>query len=79
MSRIVRVSRKYAIYLPKSIVKELGIRGSDRFNIEVRDRELIPKPLPKLFRKRRYWGKISFEEVERDSEELMKIIESENC
>ncbi len=78
MSLVVRVGKKYAIYLPKSLVKELGIKEGDKYIIEVRDRQIILKPLPGLFKERKYWGKISLEEIEKDSEELIEIVESED-
>jgi len=76
MSLIVRLGRKNAIYLPRQVVEKLRLREGDRLVVELRDREIVLKPLPRIFDEEiEYWGSASIEEIERESEELMKYAE----
>lgn len=76
MSLIVRLGRKNAIYLPRQVVEKLRLREGDRLVVELRDREIVLKPLPRIFDEEiECWGSASIEEIERESEELMKYAE----
>ncbi len=79
MSLIVRLGRKNAIYLPRQVVEKLKLREGDKLAIELRDREIILRPLPRLFDGGiEYWSSTSTEEVERVSEELIEHAEKED-
>jgi len=77
MSLISRVGRKYAIYLPKKVVEELGISEGDTIVISIKDNKIIIRPIKKFLRRRNYWSKTSVEEVEKDSEEITRIAEKD--
>ena len=77
MYQIVRVGKRNALYLPKRITEALGIKEGDKLMLEVRDNMIILRPLPKLFRERKYWSETTINEFERESEELVVIAEDE--
>ncbi len=73
MSLIVRLGRKNAIYLPRQVVERLRLREGDKLVIELKDHEIILRLLPRLFDEEvEYWSSITVEEIERESEELIK-------
>lgn len=69
----VKVGKKYAIYLPKSIVEELDIREGDYILLTVRRGEILLKPIKRAV-PIKPWATITFEEVEEVGEELSKRI-----
>lgn len=77
MSLVVRVGRKYALYLPKEVIKKLGLREGDRLLLSIRGNELVLRPLPRLFRERGYWAETTVEEFEEESEELTRMSEED--
>ncbi len=66
-----KVGKKGAIYLPKRVMKELGIKEGDRVLIRVDDDKLtlefVPDPLSLALRTRK-WAKTTVEEFEAESE-----------
>ncbi len=68
----IQVGKKYAIYLPKKIVKEMGIREGDVLVVQVRGKELILRRIEKELRAVRPWAKIKAEEVEKVGEEITR-------
>ena len=77
MSQIVRVGKRNAVYLPRSVTEALGIKEGDKLRVMVRDNTIVMRPLPRLFEKRRYWASTTIEEFEAESEELIEDIERE--
>jgi len=77
LSLVVRVGRKYALYLPKEVIKKLGLREGDRLLLSIRGNELVLRPLPRLFRERGYWAETTVEEFEEESEELTRMSEED--
>ena len=77
MSQIVRVGRRNAVYLPRSVTEALGIKEGDKLRVMVRDNTIVMRPLPRLFEKRRYWASTTIEEFEAESEELIEDVERE--
>jgi len=75
MSQTVRVGRKNAVYLPKSVVEALGIKEGDRLQVVVKDNAIVMRPVPRLFVKRRSWASTTIEEFEAESEELAEELE----
>ncbi len=71
------MSRKLAIYIPKAVAEQLNISEGDKLLLEVRDGKIILGPIPKLIARRRYWSETTVEEVEAESEELIKLSEGE--
>ena len=68
-----RVGRKGAIYIPRSILRQLGVEEGDQVVIRVEDEkrlilEFIPDPFL-LAARRKPWARASVEEFERESEE----------
>lgn len=68
---VSRVGKKGAIYLPKSIIKLLGINEGDKVLMKVEGNKLIlefiPDPLS-LALKVKKWTKITVKEFEKESE-----------
>ncbi len=77
MGQVVRVSKKLAIYIPRAVAKQLNISEGDKLLLEVRDGKIILGPMPKLLVKRRYWSETTIEEIEAESEELIRLSEGE--
>jgi len=69
---ISRVGRKNTLYLPKEVVRRLGIREGDRVVMRIEDGrlilEFISDPLTLALRSER-WAKTTVEEFERESEQ----------
>jgi len=78
MKQIRLIGKKYAIYIPRKIAKQLNLKEGDKVLISVQEDKIIIKPLKRLFIKRKYWSETSLQEIERESEELSKMIEDED-
>ena len=69
---VSRVGRKNTLYLPKEVVRRLGIREGDRVVMRIEDGrlilEFISDPLTLALRSER-WAKTTVEEFERESEQ----------
>ncbi|BES80479.1 AbrB/MazE/SpoVT family DNA-binding domain-containing protein [Pyrodictium abyssi] len=68
-----RVGRKGAIYIPKGILRRLGVEEGDQVVIRVEDEkritlEFIPDPFL-LAARQKPWARTSVEEFEKESEE----------
>jgi len=72
---VSRVSKKHAIYLPKKIVKELGISEGDKVLIDIEEGKIIIKPVKKFLKKVDYWSKITIGEIESEGEKITKEAE----
>lgn len=77
MGLVVRVGRKYAVYLPREVVERLGLREGDRLLLSIRGDELVLRPLPRLLRERGYWAETTVEEVEAEGENLTRLAEED--
>ena len=77
MYLVSRVGRKYAIYLPKSIVRELNISEGDRVIITLEEGKIIIKPVKKFLSRKKYWTEISAEEIEEEGENLTRFAEND--
>ena len=73
MSLVVRVGRKRAIYIPRSVAEELGVREGDKMVLEVVDGKIVLTPV-KPRGVKRFWGEVSVKEVEEVGEEITKEI-----
>ncbi|MHA1859826.1 MAG: AbrB/MazE/SpoVT family DNA-binding domain-containing protein [Candidatus Asgardarchaeia archaeon] len=69
----VRISKKFTLYLPKAIVKAVGIKEGDFVRIKVEGSriilELVQNPFD-LALKGPKFAKTTFKEFEKDSEEM---------
>ncbi|MCD6381179.1 MAG: AbrB/MazE/SpoVT family DNA-binding domain-containing protein [Candidatus Odinarchaeota archaeon] len=69
----VRISKKFTLYLPKAIVKAVGLKEGDFVRIKVEDSriilELVQDPFD-LALKGPKFAKTTFKEFERESEEM---------
>ena len=68
---VSKVSKKGAIYLPKRVMRELGVRVGDRVLIRVEGNKLVlefvPDPLLLALRVNK-WAKTTVDEFEAESE-----------
>jgi len=68
---VLRVGKKGAIYLPRSIIESLGINEGDKVLVEVKGNKLIlefiPDPLSLALRTRK-WTKTTVREFEKETE-----------
>ncbi|AHC52203.1 AbrB family transcriptional regulator [Sulfolobus acidocaldarius SUSAZ] len=69
MAKVLRVGRKYAIYIPKEIVDEMKIKEGD---LLVVTREGDKITLVPLKRPTGYWAEIDADEVEKVGEEITR-------
>ncbi|BFI76491.1 AbrB/MazE/SpoVT family DNA-binding domain-containing protein [Sulfurisphaera ohwakuensis] len=71
MNRIIKIGKKYAIYIPKDIANTLNLKEGDKLVLVVKDDriELIPVRKPS-----KYWAEISPEEVEEVGEEISRSL-----
>ncbi len=75
MVRTIRIGKKYAIYLPKTIVDRLGLHEGDRLIVEIGKDKIIFRTLPRLLKERRYWSETTVDEFEEESKELLDAAE----
>ena len=68
---VVKVGKKGVVYIPKQVIKSLGISEGDRVIMRINGRrlilEFIPDPLALALKVKR-WSKTTAEEFERESE-----------
>lgn len=65
-----KVAKKYALYPPKSIIKQLGLREGQTVAYELTGRQLVVKPIEDPFElalKSKKWAKTSVREFEAES------------
>ena len=68
MSRIVRIGRKLAIYIPKDVAESLELREGDSMILEVIDGKIVLTPV-KPVKRHEFWG-----EVEEVGEEITRKV-----
>ena len=81
VSRIVRVSKKNTIYIPKDIAEKLGISEGAYLELRVERDKLVAIPIPDPFwlaLRGPKFAEVSIEDIERISEEEQKKFETEN-
>ncbi|RLE97637.1 MAG: AbrB/MazE/SpoVT family DNA-binding domain-containing protein [Thermoprotei archaeon] len=69
----VRISKKFTLYIPKTIAEAAGIKEGDYVKIKVEDSKIILEPIPDPFElalKGPKFAKTTFEEFEKESEEM---------
>ena len=69
----VRISKKFTLYLPKAVVEAVGLKEGDFVKIKVNGSKIILEPIPNPFDlalKGPKFAKITFEEFEKESEEM---------
>ena len=77
----VRLSKKNTIYIPKSIADAVGIKEGSILKLRVENSRIIIEPIPDPFDlalKGTKFAKISFEEFEKESEEMQNELFGEN-
>ena len=77
----VRLSKKNTIYIPKSIADAVGIKEGSILKLRVENSRIIIEPVPDPFElalKGTKFAKISFEEFEKESEEMQNELFGEN-
>ena len=73
----VRVSRKFTIYIPKAIAEAVGLKEGSIVKLKVEGSKIILEPVPDPFEyalKIRKYAKTTFEEFEKESEEMQDEI-----
>jgi len=71
----VRVSKKYTLYIPKAIAEAVGIREGDIVEFRVKGSRIIVEPALDAFGfalKGPKFARTTFEELERESEEMQR-------
>ncbi|EWG06485.1 MAG: hypothetical protein ASUL_09359 [Candidatus Aramenus sulfurataquae] len=71
MAKIIRVGKKFAIYLPKEIVEEMKIKEGDLLMVVKEGDKISLIPLKKPTK---YWAEINADEVEEVGEEITKSL-----
>ena len=69
----VRVSKKNTLYIPKAIASAVGLKAGGFVKLRVEGSKIIIEPIPDPFElalKGSKFAKTTFEEFERESEEL---------
>jgi len=74
VNQTIQVGKKYAIYLPKKIVREMGIKEGDILIAQLRGRELVLRRVKSEPRVAKPWSKIRSREVEEVGEEITRKI-----
>ena len=69
MNHVIRIGKKYAVYLPRKLVDELHLREGDALLVKVEEGNLLLKPIRRTVE---FWSRIKPEEVEEVGEELTK-------
>lgn len=75
----VKISRKFTLYLPRSITRALDLREGDYVKLRVEGGRVILEPVLDPFDlalRGRKFAKVTFEEFERESEELQRELSS---
>ena len=81
MSRIVMVSKKNTIYIPKDIAERLGIGEGAYLELRVEGDKFVVTPIPDPFwlaLKGPKFAETTVEDVERVGEEEQRRLENEN-
>ncbi len=73
--QVVQLGKKYALYIPKSIATELGLREGDYLLLETHEGGILLQPLKPPRLPKKYWATITLEEVEEEGEELTRKME----
>ena len=79
MTYEVKLGKRNALYLPKQVVKALGIKEGDLLKLEVKEGKIIVKPIPDPFTlalKTPKFAKTTVEEFEKESEEIQRELEN---
>ena len=69
----VRISKKFTLYIPKAIVKAIGIKEGDYVKVKVEGSKIILEPVPDPFDvalEGPKFTKITLEEFEKESEKI---------
>jgi AbrB family looped-hinge helix DNA binding protein len=69
MNHVIRIGKKYAVYLPRKLVDELDLKEGDALLVKVEGGKLLLKPIRRTVE---FWSRIKPEEVEEVGEELTK-------
>ncbi len=77
---ILKIGKKGAIYLPKKLMKKLGISEGDKVLVKIEEGKItlnfIPNPIT-LALKTKKWAKTTVEEFEKVSEEMQEVMLSD--
>lgn len=68
-----KISKKFALYPPKSMLEALGLKEGEKVRYKIEKGKLIIEPVQdplSLALKIRKWSKTSVKEFERESEEM---------
>jgi len=74
VSQTIQVGKKYAIYLPKKIVEEVGIKEGDVLIVQVKGKDLVLKRVERELKIAKPWAKVKAGEVEEVGEEITRKI-----
>jgi len=74
-SRVVRVTKKNTIYIPKEIAEKVGISKGTLIEMSLENERIVLKPIPDQLWLALYgpkFAEVSIEDVERTSEEMQE-------
>jgi AbrB family looped-hinge helix DNA binding protein len=71
VAKIVRVGKKFAVYLPKEIVEEMKIKEGDLLMVVKEGDKISLIPLKKPTK---YWAEVNPDEVEEVGEEITRSL-----
>ena len=74
-SKVVRVSKKNTIYIPKDVAEKAGISEGTLVEVSVEDGKIVLTPIPDPLWLALYgpkFAEVSIEDVERTSEEMQE-------
>ena len=78
---LLRIGRKGAIYLPRKVMRKLGLNEGDYLLLRVKDSRIILDIISDPFLltvKSKKWAKTTVEEFEKESEQIQEKILGEN-
>ena len=73
--QVVQLGKKYALYIPKSVVAELGLREGDYLLLETREGRIVLQPIRPPRLPERYWATVTLDEIEEEGEKLTEAME----
>jgi AbrB family looped-hinge helix DNA binding protein len=81
LSKVVRVSKKNTIYIPKDIAEKVGVSEGILVEVSVEDGKIVLTPIPDplwLALHGPKFAEVSIEDVERTSEEMQEGLVNEH-
>ncbi len=72
--QIVQLGKRNAIYIPKKVVRKIGINEGDKLILEVKGDTILLKPVKRGLTIPKPWTKVTYKDVERVGVELSERV-----